>query len=52
MKMNKEELINLLENIKINPNEFTILSSGALVLRDICDSAGDLDIAVTELGLE
>ena len=50
--MNKEELIELIESVKIDKEEFTIVSSGALVLRDIYDSAGDLDIAVTEKGLE
>lgn len=50
-RMKKDELLNLIESIKINPEEFTILSSSALVLRDIYDSAGDLDIAVTLKGL-
>ena len=50
--MNKEELIELIESVKIDKEEFTVVSSGALVLRDIYDSAGDLDIAVTEKGLE
>ncbi len=51
-RMNKEELIELLESLKINKDELCILSTGALVLRDLFDSAGDLDIAVTEKGLE
>ena len=51
-RMNKEELINLIESIKIDKNEFTILSSSALVLRDIYESADDLDIAVTNKGFE
>lgn len=50
-RMNKEELLELLKKLKIDSNEFTILSSSALVLRDIYPSAGDLDIAVTEKGL-
>ena len=33
-------------------SSFIVLSSGALVLRGIYDSAGDLDIVVTEKGLE
>lgn len=49
--MNKEELLKLLETVKIDRNEFTLLSSSALVLRDIWEKAGDLDIAVTEKGL-
>ena len=51
-RMNKEELLNLIRSIKIDSSEFTILSSSALVLRDIYDNAGDLDIAVTKNGLE
>ncbi len=51
-RMNKEQLLKLLETIKIDKEEFTILSSSSLVLRDIYDNAGDLDIAVTENGLK
>lgn len=50
--MKKDELLKLIENLKIDKNEFWILSSGALVLRGIYDDAGDLDIAVTNKGLE
>lgn len=52
MRMNKEELLKLLESLKINKEEFWILSSSALVLRNLFPDAGDLDIAVTEKGLE
>ena len=51
-RMNKEELINLIESLKIDKDEYWILSSGALVIRGIYPDAGDLDIAVTEKGLE
>ena len=51
-RMNKEELINLIESLKLDKNEFWILSSGALVIRGIYPDAGDLDIAVTEKGLQ
>lgn len=51
-RMNKEELIKLIESLKLNKNEYWILSSGALVIRGIYPGAGDLDIAVTEKGLE
>lgn len=51
-RMNKEELIELIESLKIDKEEFWILSSGALVLRGLFPDAGDLDIAVTEKGLE
>lgn len=52
MRMNKEELLKLLDSLKINKEEFWILSSSALVLRDLFPDAGDLDIAVTDKGLE
>jgi len=52
MRMNKEQLIDLIESLGIDYEEFWILSSSALVLRDLFDDAGDLDIAVTEKGLE
>ena len=52
MRMNKEELLELLDTLKINKEEFWILSSSALVLRDLFPDAGDLDIAVTDKGLE
>lgn len=51
-RMNKKELIELIENLKINKDEYWILSSSALVMRDIYPDAGDLDIAVTQKGLE
>ena len=51
-RMNKEELINLIESVKIDKTEFWLLSSSSLVMRDIYKDAGDLDIAVTEKGLE
>lgn len=49
--MNKAELIELINNLKIDKNEFWILSSGALVIRGILQYANDLDIGVTEKGL-
>ena len=51
-RMNKEQLIKLLESLKLNKDEYWILSSGALVMRGIYPDAGDLDIAVTEKGLQ
>lgn len=50
-RMKKEELIEVIENLGIDYEEFWILSSSALVLRDLFPDAGDLDIAVTEEGL-
>lgn len=52
MRMNKEELLELLKTLKLNKEEFWILSSSALVLRNLFPDAGDLDIAVTDKGLE
>lgn len=51
-RMNKEELMKLIESLKLDKNEYWILSSGALVIRGIYPDAGDLDIAVTEKGLK
>lgn len=51
-RMNKQELIKLVESLKLDKNEFWILSSSALVMRNIYPDAGDLDIAVTEKGLQ
>ena len=51
-RMNREELIQLFESLNIDKNECWILSSGALVIRGIYPDAGDLDMAVTEKGLE
>ena len=49
--MKKIELINLIDSTGLDKNEFVVLSSSALVLRGIMDNAGDLDIAVTNNGL-
>ncbi len=51
-RMKKDELIKLIDSLKINLDEVLILSSSALVIREIYPDAGDLDIAVTEKGLE
>lgn len=51
-RMNKKELIELIESLNIDKEEFWLLSSGALVLRGIYPDAGDLDIGVSEKGLE
>ena len=51
-RMNKEELLKLLKTLNINKEEYWLLSSSALVLRGIYPDAGDLDIAVTNKGLE
>lgn len=51
-RMNKEELIKLIESLELDKNEYWILSSGALVIRGLYPDAGDLDIAVTKKGLQ
>ncbi len=50
-RMNKNDLLKLIKTLQISKEEFWILSTGALVLRDIYPYAGDLDIAVTDKGL-
>ena len=50
-RMNKKELLKLLKTLKLNEEEFYIIASGALVLRGICEDAGDLDLVVTKKGL-
>ena len=51
-RMSKQELLNLISELNIPKEEFYVVSSGALVLRNILQDAGDLDIVVTELGLQ
>ena len=51
-RMNKDELIKLIESVKIDKTEFWLLSTSALVIRGIWPDAGDLDIAVTNKGLQ
>lgn len=51
-RMNKDELIKLIESLGMNKEDFVVLSSGGLVLREIMDSAADLDISVTSSGLD
>lgn len=50
--MNKQELIKLISTLKIDREEFWVICSGALVLRNLLPDAGDLDIAVTNIGME
>jgi len=51
-RMSKQELLELIESLNVDKNEFWVLSTSALVLRDLFLDAGDLDMAVTEKGLE
>ena len=50
-RMNKEELISLIDDLGIDLDECWLLSTGALVMRELFPDAGDLDLAVTEEGL-
>lgn len=50
--MKREELIKLIDSLELDREEFWILSSGSLVLRNLLEEAGDLDIAVTRKGLD
>ena len=49
--MNKEEIIKLIESLELESEDFVILSTGALAIRGLFESAKDLDIAVTLKGL-
>lgn len=51
-RMKKEDILKVLSELKISPEEFWVVSSGALVLRGIFPDAGDIDLAVTDRGLE
>lgn len=51
-RLKKDELINIINDLNLDIEDFTILSSGSLVLREIMDDAGDLDIAVNKQGFE
>lgn len=51
-RMSREELIALIDTLNIDREEFWVLSSGALTIRKIFPNAGDLDMAVTNKGLE
>ena len=50
--MKKQDVIKVVEDLGINFDEFWLLSSSALVMRDLLENANDVDIAVTEEGLE
>lgn len=50
-RMNKDEIINLIDSLKLEAEDFIVLSSSGLVLRDLFESAGDLDLAINENGL-
>ena len=49
-RMKIDEIIELINSLEIDKEEFACLSSGALTIRGILEDAGDLDIAVSEEG--
>ena len=51
-RMTKTELLKLLSELKLPKEEYWLLSTSALVFRGIYPDAADLDIAVTDNGLE
>lgn len=51
-RMNKNELEQVIKDLGIPKEEFFVVSSGNLVLRGLFKDAGDLDICISEKGLE
>ncbi len=51
-RMNKEDLEKLIKELDLPKEEFYVISSGNLVLRGLFKDAGDLDICISEKGLE
>lgn len=46
--MNKSKIINELKKLNLNKDEFWVIGSSSLVLRDLLESANDIDIAITK----
>ena len=46
--MNKKEIIDELNEIELDKNEFWVSGSASLVLRDIIENANDIDLSITE----
>lgn len=46
--MNKKELLELVNQLNLPLGEYSICSTGSLVIRGIYDKAGDLDLQVTK----
>ena len=51
-RMNRDEIKSILDGLGMDRKEFMVIASGALVLRGIWDGAADIDLTVTEKGLE
>lgn len=49
--MDKKEILEIISSLKIDKEEFYILSTSALILRGIYNKANDIDISVTDAGL-
>ena len=45
-RMNKEELIGLINSLNLDNSDYCVLSSSSLVIREIYPDACDLDLAV------
>ena len=50
--MNKKELLNLVDTLKLPKEEYFILSGGALLMAGLRESTNDLDIGITKKGFE
>ena len=50
--MNKNELYELVETLRIPTSEYCILSGGSLVMHNIREFTNDLDIDITKKGFE
>ncbi len=46
--MNRDELLKMIKSLNLPIGEYSVLSSGSLVIRGIYDKANDLDLHVTE----
>lgn len=51
-RLKKDEILEILSTFKCSKDEFWLVSSSSLVLRGIFPDAGDIDMAVTDKGLE
>lgn len=51
-RLKKDELEKLISSLNLDIEDFTLLSSSALVFRGIMEDAGNLDIAVTKEGFD
>ena len=50
--MNKEQLLNLVDSLKLPKTDYAILSSGVLLLYGLREKAGDLDLCVSSKAFE